>query len=116
MATNQANAKQHPEAELLLFENYSHSSSKFSSKDNSTYYQKQAKKRSMSLKMLMKIKSRSLDKTKIGLRLNMVTTMYKKCLGIMIEAQFMRKSCNTEGELKIKALLIKKVCIQPTQS
>ena len=34
----------------------------------------------------------------------------------MIEAQFMRKSCNTEGELKIKALLIKKVCIQPTQS
>ena len=25
LAKNQANAKQHPEAELLLFENYSHS-------------------------------------------------------------------------------------------
>ena len=29
---NQANAKQHPEAELLLFENYSHSSPTLSSK------------------------------------------------------------------------------------
>ena len=29
-------AKQHPEAELLLFENYSHSSSKLSSKNNKT--------------------------------------------------------------------------------
>ena len=27
LAKNQANAKQHPEAELLLLENYSHSSS-----------------------------------------------------------------------------------------
>ena len=32
MAKNQANAMQHFEAELLLFENYSHSSSKLSSK------------------------------------------------------------------------------------
>ena len=32
LAKNQANAKQHPEAELLLFENYSHSSSMLSSK------------------------------------------------------------------------------------
>ena len=28
LAENQANAKQHPEAELLLYENYSHSSSR----------------------------------------------------------------------------------------
>ena len=28
LAKNQANAKQHPEAELLLFENYTHSSPK----------------------------------------------------------------------------------------
>ena len=37
LAKNQANAKPQPEAELLLFENYSHSSSKLSSKNNRTY-------------------------------------------------------------------------------
>ena len=36
-AKNQANAKQHPEAEPLLFENYSRSSSTLSSKNNKTY-------------------------------------------------------------------------------
>ena len=40
LAKNQANAKQHPEAELLLFENYSHSSSTLSSKNNSIYSKK----------------------------------------------------------------------------
>ena len=33
----QVNAKQHPEAELLLFENYSHSSFTLSFKNNRTY-------------------------------------------------------------------------------
>ena len=37
LAKNQAKAKQHPEAELLLFENKSHSSSKLSSKNNRRY-------------------------------------------------------------------------------
>ena len=37
---NQANAKEHPEAELLLFENYLHSSSTLTSKNNSTSYSK----------------------------------------------------------------------------
>ena len=37
LAKNQANAKQHPEADLLLFENYSHSSFILSSKNKSTY-------------------------------------------------------------------------------
>ena len=37
MAKNQANAKQHPEAELLLFENLLHSSSTLPSKINGTY-------------------------------------------------------------------------------
>ena len=40
LAKNQRNTKQHPEAELLLFENYSHSSSTLSSKDNGTYSKK----------------------------------------------------------------------------
>ena len=35
--------KQHPEAERLLFENYSHSSSTLSSKNNWTYSKKEAK-------------------------------------------------------------------------
>ena len=40
LARNQANAKQHPEAEL---ENYSHSSSTLLSKNNWIYSKKQAK-------------------------------------------------------------------------
>ena len=40
LAKNRANAKQHPEAELLLFENYSHSSSTLSSKINRVYSKK----------------------------------------------------------------------------
>ena len=39
-AKNQANAKQHPEAELFLFENYSHFLSTLSSKNNRTYSKK----------------------------------------------------------------------------
>ena len=40
LAKNQANAKQCPETELWLFENYSHSSSTLSTKINSTYSKK----------------------------------------------------------------------------
>ena len=40
LAKNQANAKQHPEAELLLFANYSHSSSMLSSKNNGHIFYK----------------------------------------------------------------------------
>ena len=40
LAKTQANAKQHPDAEQLLFENYSHSSSTLSSKNNRAYSMK----------------------------------------------------------------------------
>ena len=40
LAKNHANAKENPEAELLLFENYSHSSSTLSSNNNRTYSEK----------------------------------------------------------------------------
>ena len=40
LVKNQANAKQDLEAELLLFENYSHSSYTLSSKNNGTYSKK----------------------------------------------------------------------------
>ena len=39
-ATNQVKAKQHPKAELLLFENYLLSSSKLSSRNDMTYSKK----------------------------------------------------------------------------
>ena len=37
LAKNQANAKQHPEVQFWLFKNYSHYSSRSSSKNNRTY-------------------------------------------------------------------------------
>ena len=40
LAKNQANAKQHPEAELLLFEDDSHSSAPLSLKSNRTHSKK----------------------------------------------------------------------------
>ena len=43
LAENQANGKEHPEAELLIYENYSHSSSTLSSKNNKTYSKKYTK-------------------------------------------------------------------------
>ena len=43
LAKNQANVKQYTEAELFLFENYSYSSSKLSSKNNSRYSKKETK-------------------------------------------------------------------------
>ena len=39
-AKNQANSKQHPRVELLLYKDYSHSSSTLSSKNNMTYSKK----------------------------------------------------------------------------
>ena len=44
MAKNLANAKLNPEAEFLLFVNYSHSSSALSFKNNSIYCKKEVKK------------------------------------------------------------------------
>ena len=40
LAKNQANTKQHPEAELVLFDNYLHFSSTLSCKSNRTYSKK----------------------------------------------------------------------------
>ena len=66
LAKNQASAKQHPDAELLLFENYSHSSPTLSSKNNMRYSENISKRTSASvfirlivIKMKLKMKSRS---------------------------------------------------------
>ena len=49
---NQAKTKQHADAELLLFENYVHSSSTLSSKDNRRYSKECAKKKYVYLNIL----------------------------------------------------------------
>ena len=49
LAKNQANANQQPEAELLLFENYSYSSSTLSSKYSMVYSKKIRKRTSVSI-------------------------------------------------------------------
>ena len=68
LAKNQANAKRHPEAELLVFESYSHSLYTLSSKNNRTSLKKQAKEqvgllneiiRLIIMKMKKKKKNRS---------------------------------------------------------
>ena len=51
LSKNQANAKQHTKAEILLFENYSHSSYKLPSKNNKTYSKKLSKRTSVSVFM-----------------------------------------------------------------
>ena len=68
LAENQANATQHPEAEFLLFENYSHSSSTLSFKNNRTILKNIQKNNCVSIhkiiglitmKMKMKMKNKS---------------------------------------------------------
>ena len=65
LGKNQAKAKQHPEAELLLFENYSLSSPTLSSKNNRRYCTKNKRVclneviRLMIMKMRLKMKTRS---------------------------------------------------------
>ena len=68
LAKNQANAEQHPEAELLLFENFSHSSSVLFSKSNMAYSKNKQKNkcvciheimRLIIMKLKMKMKNRS---------------------------------------------------------
>ena len=92
---NQANAKQDPEAELLLFENYSHYSSTLSSKNNSTYSINQQKNKSVCFheiirliitKMEMKMKNRShrCDISRPRSRHGHKYTKHKVCLSIMM--------------------------------
>ena len=66
LTKNQANAKQHPEAELLLFENYLLLSSNLSPKSSRGYSKKYAKisasvlmRLLMTMKMRLKMKNRS---------------------------------------------------------
>ena len=80
LAKNHAKAKQHPEAELLLSENYSFALSTLSSKNNGRDSKKCAKNNCvsfneiewlMTVKMRLKVKIDHIDTTQIDLGLNM---------------------------------------------
>ena len=107
---NQTNAKQHPEAELLLFENCLHSSSTFSSKNNTTLKNKQNNKcvciheiiQVIMMKVKMKNRSHSYDKYRPKYRHGHKYSKYKKSVSMMmvlcikhclssIDAQFIKK-------------------------
>ena len=87
--------KQHPEAELLLFANYSHYSSTLLSKNNSTYLKNKQKNkcvciyeiiRLIIMKMKMKMKNRSnrydINSPRPGHEHKY--SKYKKCLSMMM--------------------------------
>ena len=104
MAKNQANAKQHPEAELLLFANYSHSSSMLSSKNNGHVFYKINKSWSMSVKMKMKMKNRSQrsDINRPMSRHGHKYSKYKKGLGMMILICIKQKFSNIWSSIREK--------------
>ena len=129
-AKNQAKAKQHPEAKLLLFEIYPFSSSMLSSKTNLKYSKNVQKNKCVCfneiiwlvmIKMRMKMKNRSnrYDINRNRPRHGHKYTKYKMYLSVMmvmcnkkhlsnIWSWTHEKLNNTEAELKKKALLIKK--------
>ena len=94
LAKNQANANPHPEAELLLFENYSLSSSMLSSKTNMRYSKKRAKNKCvlfneikiiiMKMKVKMKNRSHKYNRNRSSLRHGYEYTTYKMCLTMMV--------------------------------
>ena len=55
LTKNRANAKQYPKAELWLFENYSHSSSTLSSKNNRTYSKNKQKNKCVCIHEIMRL-------------------------------------------------------------
>ena len=95
MAKNQAKAKQHLEAELSLFENYSLSSFMLSSKTNMSYSKKYAKNKcvcvneivwSVIMKMALKMKNGSHrhETNRTRPRYGHKYTKYKMCLSMIM--------------------------------
>ena len=86
------NAKEHPEAELFLFENYSHSSFTLSSKNNRTF-RKINKRANVSvfirllikkMKMKMKNKSHRYDINRTRSKHGHKYSKYKMCLSVIM--------------------------------
>ena len=96
LAKSQANAKQHSEAELLLFGNYSYNLSSLSSKNNRIYIVKNKQRNKcvciheitrliiIKMKMKMKIRSHRYDINSPKSRHRHKCSKYKKCLSNML--------------------------------
>ena len=95
LTKNQANAKQHPETEFLLFQNYSLSSYTLSSKNKGTYCKNKQKNECvcvheitqliiMKMKMKMKKRSHKYDIIRPRSRHGHKYSKYKKCLSMMM--------------------------------
>ena len=95
LTKNQAKAKQHPDAKLLLFENYAISSFMLQSKNNMRYSKQCAKKKSasfywiilliiMKIRLEMKNRLRRYDVKKTKPRHGHKYTKYKTCLSTMM--------------------------------
>ena len=114
LAKNQANAKQHPEAELLLFENSSVSSFMLSSKINMRYSNKYATNKFdcfdeimwlviMKLMLKMKYGSHRYDINRTRPRRGNKCSKYKMCLIIMMVM------CNKQHLSNIWSYIHKKI-------
>ena len=97
LAKNQANAKQHSGAELLLIENYSHSLSTLLSKNNRVYSKNKQKNNCVCIhkiiwliimKMKMKMKNRSnrydINRLRSRMNTNILNILNIKCLSMMM--------------------------------
>ena len=129
LAKNQANAKQYPEAELLLFENLHILHPRYHPKIIGHILKNKKKYQFVFLdeiiwviimKMKMKMKNRShiynINSPRSRHIVNKRSVSVWLCLNVLsstsatFEAQFMRKLSNTEAELKKKRCFFKKVC------
>ena len=104
---NQADVKQHPEADLLLFENYSRSSFTLPSKNNRTYSKKISKRTSASVfirLIIMKMKNRlhRYDINRPRSRHGHKYSKYKKCLSMAIRICIKQHLSNTWSSIHEK--------------
>ena len=119
MAENVARAKQQPEAELMLFENYTLSSSTLSSQNNKAYFKRREKACVSVLKRTSGSENKSYryDISRPTPRHVHRSTTYKKCLCIMMVVCIKLHMSSIHGKFKQhwgwveqKMLLIKKTC------
>ena len=82
LAKNQEKAKQHTEAEILLFENYSLSSSTLSTKNNRRYSKKRTKNKNLCLNVVIWLITMEINRSRP--RYGHKHTKYKMCLSIMM--------------------------------
>ena len=119
MTKNQGNAKQHPEAKLILFENYSRSTSRYHPKITGDILRNKQNDKCvctheitqlsiMKMKLKIKTSSHRYDITRPWSRNEHKHDKYKKRLSIWNSIH--EKLSNTEAEVKKSLAFIKKAC------